>query len=146
MFPWKLTHLGKRGREVGHIKTKKRVKKIYINYCSVMLSWLLLASCLCGFRLKTQDKMGLAVFPAIKFSCIAYSSVLSRHRAYTSLLEVSPPWVGRFMNNLHLSAWRFGQCSFLQYTKQYSCHIWDDSDIANKKTNAQALLSWLKYQ
>ena len=72
MFHWKLTRLGKEGMEHGHIKKKKKKKerkkkgkKTSLNYLPVMLSWLTLASGPYRFQLRTQQKIGLAIFPAI---------------------------------------------------------------------------------
>ena len=59
--PWEHGHIKKKKRK----KERKKGKKTSINYLPVMLSWLTLASCPYRFQLRTQQKIGLAIFPAI---------------------------------------------------------------------------------
>ena len=63
--------LGNKSETLSQKKKKKERKKRKINYtndCYVLLSLLLLASCLHGFYLRTQSEIGLAVSQASTFS------------------------------------------------------------------------------
>lgn len=133
MFPHKLSSLGKGGREDGHIKRekKKERKKISINYFCAMFSWLLLASCLYGFQLRTQGKMGLIIFPAISFN---WNSLFIRSKQTQGMhhfggISISSSWNA-------LSA--FKECRFFNIpnniivTILLILFIWEPSNKANK--------------